>query len=150
MLNRTNSQHIPRLYKRVYRDIGSGVPGMRIDSNRREVHRMFIEFCAGGDMHDLIKTCRRQGPAGVEWRFLKEDACWSIFDCFARAFFAMQWGEEDPDEEKSTPLWEGRGLVHCDLKPNNGMQVLDCENSEVAKKCDSFRWRTRWSASQRN
>lgn len=53
-LNTTGTRHVPKLYKRCYREPGAGTPGMRIDSSRREVHRIFMEFCPGGDMWQFI------------------------------------------------------------------------------------------------
>jgi hypothetical protein len=54
MLNKTGSKHFPKLYKRVYRAAGAGSTNIRIDSSRREVHRMFMEYCAGGDLQSVI------------------------------------------------------------------------------------------------
>lgn len=53
-LNDTGSNHFPRIFRRVYRDVGAGSSGLSIDSSSREVHRLIMEFCENGDLNDSI------------------------------------------------------------------------------------------------
>lgn len=50
------SEHFPKLYKYAYRDSGAGTGNLRIDARSREVHRLFMEYCQGGDLFECIKT----------------------------------------------------------------------------------------------
>jgi hypothetical protein len=47
----SKTQHIVRIYRRMYMDIGSGA--VRPDPTA-EVHRIFLEFCPGGDLADFF------------------------------------------------------------------------------------------------
>lgn len=94
------------------------MPHLHLDNDRREVHRMIMEYLPGGDMDQMIHRCqnslRQDGSGG----FLREELCWSAFDCLVRAFTVIDRGQETgwPDSED----WLTRRLVHYDLKPQNG------------------------------
>ena len=45
------TQHIVRIYRRMYRDVGSG--SVKPDPIAW-VHRMYLEFCPGGDLADYF------------------------------------------------------------------------------------------------
>ncbi|KAI9739886.1 MAG: hypothetical protein M1818_004942 [Claussenomyces sp. TS43310] len=115
LLNRSGSQHVPRLYKRCYRDAGAGTKGLGIDSSRREVHRIFIEYCHGGDMNNFITKLQKIGPAHS--RFLREDKVWAILVCLIKALMAIEYGTEDPQANGAN--WPGQSSVHLDIKPAN-------------------------------
>jgi serine/threonine protein kinase len=50
----SGSPHIIKMYRHLYEDIGNGT--MRLDKGR--VHRMFLEYCPGGDLADWFKKKR--------------------------------------------------------------------------------------------
>ncbi|KAL8834334.1 MAG: hypothetical protein Q9170_003788 [Blastenia crenularia] len=75
---------------------------------RREVHRIYMEYCSYGDLHKLTKeyAARRH--------FIPERFIWHVFYHLARACKAM---EELPPEDTKTP--ENTETVHRDIKPDN-------------------------------
>ena len=55
LLGLTGSLHILKMYRRLYVDQGGG--HLRID--HEEVHRVFLEYCPGGDLFDWMLEKRR-------------------------------------------------------------------------------------------
>jgi hypothetical protein len=51
--NTSQSLHIPKLYRQLYVEQGSSSVSGCFDSN--EIHRMFLEYYPGGDLHDWQK-----------------------------------------------------------------------------------------------
>lgn len=49
-LGRAQSQHIPKMYRELYQDVGRNTQ----DADRGPVERIFLEFCPGGDLQNLI------------------------------------------------------------------------------------------------
>jgi hypothetical protein len=49
MLFAGRTQHIVRMYRHMYKDTGSG-PGSVLADLATEVHRIFLEYCPGGDL----------------------------------------------------------------------------------------------------
>ncbi|KAI9743088.1 MAG: hypothetical protein M1818_003383 [Claussenomyces sp. TS43310] len=114
--NSTGSKHFPQLYKRVYRDVGSGSYQMAIDSNRREVHRMIMEFCEGGDLHQVIRKFMKKSGIERRWIFMREDKVWAIFVCLAKALLVLDGGKETPGRAEG---WTHDPIVHFDIKNLN-------------------------------
>ena len=56
--NTSKSLHIPRMYRRIYVEQGRETVNGNYDTG--EVHRMFLEYCAGGDLSSWLKTTVRR------------------------------------------------------------------------------------------
>lgn len=53
-LNTSKSVHIPRMYRQIYVEKGSGIFSGAYDTG--EVHRMFLEYCPGGDLSTWLRN----------------------------------------------------------------------------------------------
>ncbi|KAA8572029.1 hypothetical protein EYC84_001959 [Monilinia fructicola] len=96
------SQHLVKMYRRMYQDQGLGT--VRAD-RKGPVYRMYLEDCEGGDLDLLIKERFQQ-------RNMRYGMC---FHCLARALYAMHYGHEELDRER----WDRDEVVHFDLKGLN-------------------------------
>ncbi len=116
--SKTNSVHILKLYKACYLEGGTGAHH-KFDplpfnarsgtyNPRKEIARMYMEYCPGGDLEDYVG--RRRG------RPIPEEHLWRIFGCLARAFFVLEHGVEHP--KMGLDNW--RPICHFDMKPSNG------------------------------
>jgi serine/threonine protein kinase len=121
-LTRTGSRHFPQLYGSVQRDVGQGTES-KVDPKDKEVHRIFMEFCAGGSMDEFLvkETLKRR----LGRRRIPEAELWSIFHCFAKAVSVLDQGHEQaelqppPPQSDLHPWSTNRGIVHFDFKPGN-------------------------------
>lgn len=117
LLTMTGSRHIPQIYGRVHRDVGQQ-DGVAIDQKRREVHRIFMEYCEGGSLSKYIENT---------FYFVNnapEDMLWAYFHCFAKAMVVMERGHELASESRYSskrPWVDGREVVHFDIKPDNAL-----------------------------
>lgn len=50
----TKTRHIVRIFRRMYSDVGAGTPRLEPDPPDQEVHRIFLEFCPGGDLNNFF------------------------------------------------------------------------------------------------
>ncbi|KFY40457.1 hypothetical protein V495_05423 [Pseudogymnoascus sp. VKM F-4514 (FW-929)] len=115
MLTMTGSRHFPQIYGRVHRDVGQQ-DRVLIDEKRREVHRIFMEFCEEGSFAGLIDDCVKMGDEP------DEATLWSYFHCLAKANMVLESGHEQESEtpnSDSEPWAEGKLVIHFDLKPDN-------------------------------
>ena len=51
LFRNARSQHVPKMYRRLYRDRGRGT----MEPDQGEVERIFLEYCAGGDLGDHLE-----------------------------------------------------------------------------------------------
>lgn len=127
------TKHIVRIYRRVYRDLGAGTLSQ---DPAAEVHRMFLEFCPGGDLHDVWHKKKTAGELPFS-----EVQLWMIFHCLARALLVMHCGGENP-HGNTNPRSKGE-ICHFDLKPgnsNSSYPFSDCDM--LIGACSSPRWST--------
>ncbi|KAL8710784.1 MAG: hypothetical protein Q9225_007232 [Loekoesia sp. 1 TL-2023] len=75
---------------------------------RREVHRIYMEYCPYGDLNKLIKEYRARR------QFIPEKFIWDVFYHLARACKGL---EEIPPDHDKTP--DNTETVHRDIKPAN-------------------------------
>lgn len=118
-LTSTGSRHFPKLYGRVQRDVGTGTE-LAIDPHRREVHRIFLEYCPGGSLYSNMQNFKKTRQQGDQ---MPEAALWSIFHCLAKAISVMDMGHENDKRvavaDGLEPWIKNEGIVHFDLKPGN-------------------------------
>ena len=105
----SRTQHIVRIYRRIYKDIGAGT--VKPDPTH-EVHRIFLEFCPGGDLANFFNKKKRDAQLP-----LSEIELWMIFHCLARALLVIHSGSENSG--KNQPRWSRKEICHFDLKPQN-------------------------------
>ncbi|RDW64065.1 hypothetical protein BP5796_10567 [Coleophoma crateriformis] len=74
----------------------------------REVVRIYLEYCPGGDLQKMIR--RRTGDRSIE-----EEHIWSVFYCLALGLSAMDRGSEEFGTSRGTDT----ELVHFDIKIDN-------------------------------
>ncbi|OBT46646.1 hypothetical protein VE00_01787 [Pseudogymnoascus sp. WSF 3629] len=130
MLTRTGSRHFPQIYGRVHRDVGHQ-DRVFIDQKRREVHRIFMEYCERGSVGTYINEAAYRGDP------IPEAVLWSWFHCFAKAAVAMERGhEQDADSRFSRrePWGHGREIVHYDIKPDNALVTVCDENEHIGAR----------------
>ncbi len=123
---KTKSVHIIKLYKACHLEGGTGshhifdpLPfnrGSGAYDPRKEVARMYMEYCPGGDLNEYVQ--RHRG------RPIPEEHLWRIFGCLARAFHVLEHGAEHP----AAYLKNWRPICHFDVKPSNSKcsQVAVC------------------------
>jgi serine/threonine protein kinase len=111
VLGRLNSTHIIRQYG-----------GNRLGDKFLEmdhVVRIFLEFCPGGDLDQLVAGFE-QPPLPL----LSELDLWTIFKCLALGIAVLDRGTENVNE----PAWGGHPpdrpeLCHFDIKSDNSKHV---------------------------
>ncbi|OBT69632.1 hypothetical protein VE03_00734 [Pseudogymnoascus sp. 23342-1-I1] len=117
VVTRTGSRHFPRIYGRLHRDVGRQ-ENAGVDQKRREVHRLFMEFCEGGSLGGHIKKVNQAQ------QITPEADIWAWFHCFAKAMVLLERGHEmDADSlfMHNEPWGKGLELVHFDIKPDNAL-----------------------------
>ncbi|KAK9356286.1 kinase-like domain-containing protein [Lipomyces doorenjongii] len=91
-----------------------------------EVH-LYMEYCGGGDLAQLIKTCRDAG------QFVPERIVWSILTQLVLALYRCHYGMDPrplndlfapPDDSPPIP---STVILHRDIKPEN--VFLDADNA---------------------
>jgi len=55
------TQHIVKMYRRLYTDTGSGANSVTADP-ATEVHRIFLEYCPGGDLLKFANDPKKRSP----------------------------------------------------------------------------------------
>lgn len=108
MIQATGTDHVVKVYKASHRDGGTGTTKTDMDElpfddsgnnvEEREVARMYMEYCSGGDMQGWINTLNASG--GLQ---PPEENLWRIFGCLARALHVLDRGTEDP--QAPDPYW---------------------------------------------
>lgn len=78
------------------------------------VVRIFLEFCPGGDLKQLLAK-EGEDPNTA----LSEADFWAIFNCLALGVFAMYCGTEDPSERGWLADPDYTEICHFDIKPDN-------------------------------
>lgn len=107
LLGKLNSNHIIRQYG------GNRVGDRFLDMGL--VVRIFLEFCPGGDLDQLVAGFEQpQRPV------LSEIDLWTIFKCLALGIAVLDRGTENTNG----PAWNGNPpdrpeLCHFDIKPDN-------------------------------
>ncbi|KAF4628006.1 hypothetical protein G7Y89_g10150 [Cudoniella acicularis] len=129
----SGSQHIVKMYRRLYKGTGYGT-GYRPDMEDKEVHWIYMEFCAGGDLIDYLKK-----HIQPNFSLFSKLELWEIFHCLSRSLFTMHQGNEDTSD--NAQRWNQPDLVHFDIKPQNvlrGGPIRDSEhrNRHVYKMAD--------------
>ncbi|KAK0118662.1 hypothetical protein ONS96_011749 [Cadophora gregata f. sp. sojae] len=92
-LGQAKSQHIVRMYRHLYEEVGQRTN----EHDKGLVHRIFLEYCPGGDTWQWI-TEHLLNNTNVS-----EVELWAIFQCLARACLIMHQGSE-----QTLPLRVGR------------------------------------------
>ncbi|KAF7901390.1 hypothetical protein EAF00_003611 [Botryotinia globosa] len=118
LLRHTNSQHLVKMFRRIYEDRGLNTIYADRDG---PVHRIYLEDCEAGDLSNRIFE-----------RFLDrfvfdENEIWDTFHCIARGLYAMHCGHENLQEDR----WDRDEIVHFDFKAQNvfmGAAVRDDEH----------------------
>ncbi|RDL37451.1 uncharacterized protein BP5553_04884 [Venustampulla echinocandica] len=95
------SEHIVKIYRGLSQEAGQGTEDY--DPSNGAVHRIYLEYCPGGDLFDADKR-----------RFTELDL-WRIFHCLARGILVMHQGNEDPEGSR----WDIPQICHFDIKPEN-------------------------------
>jgi serine/threonine protein kinase len=106
------SRHILRMYG----------PARKDSSYGRDMRRLFLEYCPGGDMEKLLEADGRKQIIPTR-PFLEVDI-WTMFYCMALGVAVMHRGTEDPNAEAWVRTTE---IVHYDINPRNG-KALVCQH----------------------
>ncbi|PVH81188.1 kinase-like protein [Cadophora sp. DSE1049] len=106
-LGKAKSQHIVRIYRHFYEEVGQRTNGYDMGL----VHRIFLEYCPGGDTWYWIREHLNNNTT------VPEGELWAILHCLARACLVMHQGSEDVDAP--APRWPREEMVHFDLKLEN-------------------------------
>ncbi|KAL8950394.1 MAG: hypothetical protein Q9222_003574 [Ikaeria aurantiellina] len=87
--------------------------------NRRELHRIYMEYCPYGDLRKLINQYRRKkyGSTG-NGAFMPEPFIWHVFFQLTRACQAL--AAVRFEQEIKGEVIELDQMVHFDIKPENG------------------------------
>ncbi|KAK9365269.1 kinase-like domain-containing protein [Lipomyces kononenkoae] len=91
-----------------------------------EVH-LYMEYCGGGDLAQLIKTCRDAG------QFVPERIVWSILTQLVLALYRCHYGMDPPPlndlfaPPEDAPPIPSTVILHRDIKPEN--VFLDADNA---------------------
>ncbi|KFY38019.1 hypothetical protein V494_04548 [Pseudogymnoascus sp. VKM F-4513 (FW-928)] len=126
LLTKTGSRHVPRLYGGLHRDVGRQ-DQVVVDQKRREVHRIFMEYCEGGSLHDFVSESSYYNDLA------HENQMWAYFHCLAKAIVMFELGHEvDSDRQhlRRSPWQDAREIVHFDLKPDNSLITHRDEHGE--------------------
>ncbi|ELR03592.1 NEK protein kinase [Pseudogymnoascus destructans 20631-21] len=130
MLTKTGSRHFPQIYGRIHRDVGQQ-DRVSVDQKRREVHRIFMEFCAGGSLAAYINDSSYHG------NLTPETDLWSWFHCFAKAIVVLERGHEQDSESRFSrrePWGHEREVVHFDIKPDNALITVRDNDEHIGAK----------------
>ncbi|CAG8951817.1 hypothetical protein HYFRA_00005621 [Hymenoscyphus fraxineus] len=113
MAQAAKSPHIIRLFGNQSRDRAAG-------DIYSDVIRLFMEFCPGGDLHNLYEERWAARKRGVlpEVPLLEADL-WCIFHCLALGVGALDRGTEDLTSRAPLSWDRNHHIVHYDLKPEN-------------------------------
>ncbi|KFZ15003.1 hypothetical protein V501_02938 [Pseudogymnoascus sp. VKM F-4519 (FW-2642)] len=130
MLTRTGSRHFPQIYGRVHRDVGLQ-DRVAVDQKRREVHRIFMEYCEYGSLAKHINDSSYRGD------LTDEPTLWSWFHCLSKAVMVMERGHEEDEESRFSrrePWGNGHEVVHFDLKPDNALVSVTDDYEHVGAR----------------
>jgi len=119
-LSKTGSQHIIRQY-------GGFHTGDRF-GDMDQVVKLFLEYCPGGDVDQLLAGVDRNGNQLPRKPPIGEADLWALFTCMALGVVVMHRGTEVTSE----PAWGGQYLLqrveteicHFDIKPDNRESIL--------------------------
>ncbi|KAH7416829.1 kinase-like domain-containing protein [Cadophora sp. MPI-SDFR-AT-0126] len=106
-LGKAKSQHIVRMYRHLYEEVGQRTNQYDMGL----VHRIFLEYCPGGDAWHWIREHLTNNTT------IHEEELWAIFHCLA--CLVMHHGSEVADAP--VPGWPRQEMVHYDLKLENGL-----------------------------
>jgi serine/threonine protein kinase len=117
-LSKVNTRHIIKMY-------GGNKLGDRF-GEMSVVVKMFLEFCPGGDLEQLLVGWDEDYAPMRRKHVYDESDIWTIFYCLALGIAAMDRGTENSME----PAWFGEGerplppdqqteICHFDIKPDN-------------------------------
>lgn len=108
LLNKVNSEHIIKTYRRVHRDLPQRT---KIAGDEgRMVERIYLEYCPGGDLRGFVEGLK------LLTRALEEEDIWYIFHCLALSCSVLDRGTEDLEKAS----WDYE-IVNTDLNVSNGM-----------------------------
>ncbi|TGO74453.1 hypothetical protein BELL_0281g00050 [Botrytis elliptica] len=106
LLRHTNSQHLVKMFRRMYEDRGLNTVYADRDG---PVRRIYLEDCEKGDLSSRISE------RFSERSIFEEYEIWDTFHCIARGLYAMHSGHEDLNEDR----WDRDEIVHFDFKSEN-------------------------------
>lgn len=93
-------------------------------SDEHVVH-LYMEYCGGGDLADLIRQCRESGE------YVPEDVVWSVFTQLILALYRCHYNTDPPapgdlfstrgpnGEPVDSPPIPSTVILHRDIKPDN-------------------------------
>ncbi|KAH7348777.1 kinase-like domain-containing protein [Rhexocercosporidium sp. MPI-PUGE-AT-0058] len=122
-LGKAKSQHIVRMYRHLYEEVGQRTNPFDVGL----VHRIFLEYCPGGDAGNWIRAHLNNNTTIPEYEL------WTIFHCLARACLVMH--HRSDDATIPSPGWPRQELVHFDLKLENvlvGAPTTDVEHRDMS------------------
>ncbi|KAK9463745.1 kinase-like domain-containing protein [Lipomyces oligophaga] len=96
------------------------------DPDNEEVH-LYMEYCGGGDLSQLIRNCRDSN------QYVPETIVWSILTQILLALYRCHYGVDAPPltnlfaPVEDPPATPSSVILHRDIKPEN--VFLDSENS---------------------
>ncbi|KUJ19058.1 kinase-like protein [Mollisia scopiformis] len=116
LLQKANTPHIVRMYRQLYEEVGQQTD----EFDHGIVHRIFLEYCPGGDLHDWLGKWMNQNKPIPEYEL------WCVFQCLARACMVLDRGSEDLARQ----AWVGTEIVHFDLKLENVLVGATLDDTE--------------------
>ncbi|KAE8446826.1 hypothetical protein EG329_011603 [Mollisiaceae sp. DMI_Dod_QoI] len=105
LFQQANTPHVVRMYRHLYEDAGQQTD----DFDHGVIHRIFLEYCSGGDLNDWLGDFMNRTTPVPEYDL------WCIFHCLARACLVIHHGSEDPTQ----PRWGVKEIAHLDPKLEN-------------------------------
>ncbi|OBT50536.1 hypothetical protein VE04_08906 [Pseudogymnoascus sp. 24MN13] len=130
MLTRTGSRHFPQIYGRVHLEVRLH-DRVAVDQKRREVHRIFMEYCEYGSLAKHINDSSYRGD------LTDEPTLWSWFHCLSKAVMVMERGHEEDSESRFSrrePWGNEHEVVHFDLKPDNALVSVTDDYEHVGAR----------------
>jgi serine/threonine protein kinase len=91
---------------------------------------VWLEYCDGGDLQDLISKCRRQNQR------VHERKIWNWFTSLMDALVYLHRGP-DPENDRDVLLYWNI-VYHCDIKPANIFLKIDEKQGKIVAKLADF------------
>jgi serine/threonine protein kinase len=104
MLASIKSRHILRMYRSAEEEVNQG----------REVRRLFLEYCPGGNLSKLLERDARATITPIN-PFAEVDI-WEVFNCLTLGVAVIHRGTKDPNATAWVRITE---IAHYDINPKN-------------------------------